>query len=165
MKEQNDITEPFLKYRSCSRMIWNGYLIDLEHYDGTAWDVWDHFNEIDRKLFDTIISGQLFKSKLEEQDGYFKEIKIQPNFGPLGCRTMWANSKGTTFEWREIQLTNDNNLFQFIEFFDWTTEHTMEHQYVKARMVESVEYKDLINKDFLFETWDVKFLKNNANTV
>ncbi|TCI90944.1 hypothetical protein [Tenacibaculum sp. M341] len=140
-------------------MIWNSYLIDLESYDGTVWDVLDHFNEIDRKLFDTMISGQLFKSKLEEQDGYFKEIEIQPNFGPLGCRTMWANSEGTTFEWKEIQLTNDNNLFQFIEFFDWTTEYTMEHQYVKARMVESIEYKDLINKDFLFETWDVKFLK------
>jgi hypothetical protein len=159
MKEQNNITAQFLKYRDCSRMIWNGYLSNLEYYDGTGLDIHDHFNEIDRKLFDTMISGQLFKGILAKPSGYFTEIEIHPNFEPLGCRTMWANSEATTFEWKEIQLTNNKNLFHFIEFFDWTIENTMEHQYVKARMVNSIEYKNLINKDFLFETWNVKFLK------
>jgi hypothetical protein len=46
-----------------------------------------------------------------------------------------------------------------MEFFDWTVEQTMEWQYAKVKLIASDEFPELVNKDFLLDTWNVTFKK------
>ncbi|MEM6725951.1 MAG: hypothetical protein AAF598_18050 [Bacteroidota bacterium] len=159
MAAQRDITLPFLRYRDCSRMIWNNYLIEMEHFDISGSDIWDHFETIDQALFQAMIAAQLFGRQLQPVNGYYEAIEIHPSFGPLGSKTMWAPAEGLYKEWKEITLTDPQNTFRFVELFDWDTNGMREHQYIKARMIESKDYPDYIQKDFLFEIWQVQILK------
>jgi hypothetical protein len=73
---------------------------------------------------------------------------------------MWADTGRGYSEWKTIQITSTGNDFRFIEFFDWTVEQTMECQFAKVKLTASNEYPELVNNDFLLDTWNVRFIKS-----
>jgi hypothetical protein len=156
-----DITKEVLKYRDCCRNLWNNYIKDLDYYDGTGTVIEEYFYEIVDKLFNAMIGGQLFHKEIELiNSAYFSELSVEPNYGPLGFPAMWANPNDPNFNWQVIQLKTENNLFKYMEFFDWTKELTMDCQYIRVRLVNSEELPHLIGNDFLLDAWNVKYLKN-----
>lgn len=158
---EEDISIPFFKYRDCCRMVWNNYFIDLNEFDGTGWDIYEYFQEVTDKLFNAMIAGQLFQGELElTQNGFYDKILIRPNLGPLGFEALWAKPGGPNYEWQVVQLKTETNEFRFMAFFDWTTERTMDNQYVRVRLIASDELQHLGGNDFILEAWNVKYLKN-----
>lgn len=158
MKE--DISIPFLKYRDCCRTVWNNYFINLDIHDETGWETHEYFQEVAQKLFNAMIAGKLYQRELEQNEsGYYDEITIRPNLGPFGFGAMWAKPEGPNYEWQAVQLKTETNEFRFMEFFDWTTERTMDNQYVRVRLIASDELQELVGSDFLLEAWNVKYLK------
>ena len=121
----------------------------------------DYFNETSELLFQTTVLRQCFEGNdiKQTETYYYNEIKVEPNFGPIGFWAMWADTARGYSEWKTILITSTGNDFRFMEFFDWTVEQTMECQYARVKLIASDEYPELINKDFLLDTWNVTFKK------
>lgn len=156
-----DITIILFQYRECCRHLWNSYFLKLQWHE-SSWDRLDYFRDISKRLFQTTVLRQCFGGiDIAPTDtNYYKEIKVEPNFGPIGFGAMWADTDRGYSEWKIIQITSTCNDFRFIKFFDWTVEQTMECQYARVTLIASDEYPELINKDFLLDTWNVTFKKS-----
>ncbi|HZH64912.1 MAG TPA: hypothetical protein VEY10_08460 [Flavisolibacter sp.] len=156
-----DITAIIFQYRECCRHLWNSYFLKLQWNEG-FWDMQDYFNEVSQRLFQTTVLRQCFGGNeiKPTETNYYKEIKVEPNFGPIGFQAMWADTGRGYSEWKTIQITSTGNDFRFIEFFDWTVEQTMECQFSKVKLTASNEYPELVNNDFLLDTWNVRFIKS-----
>jgi hypothetical protein len=121
----------------------------------------DDFSEVSQLLFQTTVLRQYFEGnvlKTTETYSYY-DIKVEPIFGPIGFGAMWADTARGFSEWKSILITSTGNDFRFMEFFDWTVEQTMDCQYARVILIASDEHPQLVNKDFLFETWNVTFKK------
>jgi len=155
-----DITAIIFQYRECCRHLWNSYFLKLQWYE-SSWDMLDYFNEISERLFQTTVLRQCFEGNdiKRTETNFYNEIKVEPNFGPIGFEAMWEDTVRGYSEWKIIQITSTGNDFRFIEFFDWTVEQTMECQYARVKLIASDEYPELVNKDFLLDTWNVTFKK------
>jgi hypothetical protein len=159
---KKDITTSFLKYRDCCRHIWNSYFIYLDESGYKFRDIQDCFQEVTESLFYAMIAGHLYHRPLvKTTDGYYDEIMVRPNYGPLGLNVMWVKPGPARrfYVWQTAQLKSSANDFRFIEFFDWTFKPAMEYQFVKVRLIASNEVPELIGNDFLLEAWVVKYFR------
>lgn len=157
-----NITNILLNYRNSIRELWNNYFISRQNdEDSFAWEMDLYFENIKQELFKALVSTKVFEEELVYSNDPLNEIKVEPNLGPKGYMAMYAdNIENNTTSWEHIWIKTENSTFCYIDFFDWTTETVMDCQYVRVRLVESKEFPNLVGKDFLFEAWNVNYLKN-----
>jgi len=153
-----NITQRILKYRECIRQLYNNYFINVEWKD-SEYDSDEYFDDINEILFHKTVLNQIhFKKQILKNDqDFYENLKVIPDYGPLGYETICAAANQQSTEWKTMQLKSAENDFRFISFFDWTTEKTMEVQYSRVRLVDSKEFPELVGCDFLLENWNSKF--------
>jgi len=153
-----NITPRILKYRECIRQLYNNYFMNVEWRDSEYYFE-EYFEEISGIIFQKTVLDQVdFKKKnLKNNQDFYENLKIIPNYGPFGFETIFAAANQQFTEWKRLQLKSTENDFRFISFFDWTTEKTMEVQYSRVRLVDSKEFPEFVGYDFLLENWNSEF--------
>ncbi|WP_312824567.1 hypothetical protein [Epilithonimonas sp.] len=153
-----NVTQRILKYRECIRQLYNNYFINVEWKDSEHYFE-EYFEEINEILFQKTVLDQIdleakiFKNNKE----FYENLKVIPNYGPLGFETFFAPANQQFTEWKTLQLNSTENEFRFMSFFDWTTEKIMEVQYARVRLLNSKEFPELVGYDFLLENWNSEF--------
>lgn len=155
-----DITEVIFKYRNCIRELWNNYYIDrIAESKHLEEDLSMYYNLIRESLFVSLVTSRVFSEEVKPTpEEYYDEIDVYPALGPEGFRAMYAKLEDENYNWDFIWLKTENNLFKYIEFFDWSDEQVMDCQYVKAKLIESEEFPEFIGYEFLFEAASVSYL-------
>lgn len=153
-----NITHRIFKYRDSSRQLYNNYFLNVDWKDSEYY-YHEYFEEIDEILFQKTVLNQIDSEVpiLKNDHNFYENIKVIPNYGPLGFGTMFAPAHQQFTEWKILQLKTKENDFRLISFFDWTTEKTMEMQYTRVRLVHSEEIPELTGYDFLLESWNSEF--------
>ncbi|PKK36542.1 hypothetical protein BWI96_11855 [Siphonobacter sp. SORGH_AS_0500] len=153
-----DITDQILDYRECCRNIWNSYFLRLDWAEREI-DYRDYFESINTILLEDTVFKQVTGGQEIQRhaNGYYPPIKVTPRLGPLGYHAMYGESVDLHTQWHEIKLSSNSNDFRFIELFDWTVENIMDNQYVRVKLIDSLELPEKIGYDFLVECWSVDF--------
>ncbi len=153
-----DITDRILDYRECCRHIWNSYFLRLDWAEQEI-DYRDYFESINTTLLeDTVLKQVTAGQEIQRHaDGYYPLIKVTPRLGPLGYYARYGERIDLHTQWHEIKLSSSSNDFRFIELFDWTVENIMDNQYVRVKLIDSLELPEKIGYDFLLECWSVDF--------
>ncbi|QIL78357.1 hypothetical protein [Hymenobacter sp. HDW8] len=151
-----------MAYRECVRHLWNSYFLRVNWVE-SEWDYREYFDDISRRLFEQTVVKQVSEGSSVEQTstGFYPTIRVVPCLGPLGLEALWGKAQGTTTEWQVIQLKSAEHEFHFIDFFDWTVERTMDHQYCRVRLTKSQELAAYLGCDFLLESPHVQFFTSS----
>jgi hypothetical protein len=157
------ISATLLNYRNALIELWNNYFLDNK--DGVKnfqREVDFQFGLIQEKLFSALVAAKEFENELVPNAlGCYDEIdvRIKPNLVSVQALYVRQQLQLNT-EWAAIVLTqNGEDLFKFVEFFDWSTNEAMIGEYVKLILSDSKLNKNLIGKAFLVSPNEVEFFK------
>ena len=66
-----------------------------------------------------------------------EKIRLDIATAPKWTRVLYCESSGHVFDWEEYKIEEQDFSAHFLEFFDWTTERSMDNHFVKGLVTES----------------------------
>lgn len=147
----NDITTSLMRYRECSRSLWNIYLLD--RFEEVGWDLIDDFHGLTGVLFDRLVArgpaANIIRSKAEQTSPY---IRIIPREGGAPIMINRPSTDGCNY-WddpvREVLPTDVD--MQFVDFFDWQINGIRDFRYYEILIREFDKHPDRIGRKALIE--------------
>ncbi len=142
-----DVTAILMTFREVTRHLWNSA------FAGHA-EASHDFIDVERALFEALVLRRIDDRRQWHMDPIssrcWPELQVIPEFGPAGCRIMWARAEANCWQWREIQLKQPPE-FAFIGFFDWREEGPWDYQYMRCRVLKCDEHPQIVGADVLLE--------------
>ena len=140
-----DVTAILPAFREATRHLWNSAFAG--HPEASH-----DFINVEHALFEALVLQRIDATRAwrwgSASDQNWPELRVMPEFGPAGCRVMWARAEANSWHWREIQLQQAPEL-AYIGFFDWREEGPSDYQYMRCRVLKCDEHPQLIGADVL----------------
>lgn len=159
-----DITKIMNRYRECIRNLWNIYFLE-QTSQGDDWDRYDKYEEICGLLFSALVLK--FVDRLSCKKSLAYELIKEPIlfFRVVPC----AESGVPIYINRDVPCTGywDYPLniikpsdvdMRFVDFFDFNLKGFRDFQYCRVRIVGSNTYSEIIGRDALLESNNVKII-------
>jgi len=159
-----DITEIMNRYRECTRNLWNIYFLE-QISQGDEWDLCDEYEEICSLFFSSLVLRAV------DQLSYKKSLAYKSVTEPISIfRVVPSAESGVPiYINRDVPCTgywdyplsiikpSDVDL-RFIDFFDFDRKGFRDFQYCRVRIVGSDTYPEIIGRDALLESNNVKII-------
>lgn len=154
-----DITQLMLQYRECSRNLWNMYIrqqvSEFNTDERNEWDIKDEYDEICTILFSTLVLAPIGKSNFKKSHSYEKYQKELSFIDVVPCneipilinREVGETSGYWDYPLKSIQPADVG--MRFVDFFDFDRLGFRDFEYIQVRIVESMVYPDLVQRDAL----------------
>lgn len=159
-----DITNLMDKYRECARNLWNVYFLEQLLQDDN-WDLCDEYENICSLLFSSLVLRAVARLS------YKKSLAYEAVTEPISIfRVVPSVESGVPiYINRDVPCTGywdyplniikplDVDL-RFIDFFDFDRKGFRDFQYCRVRIVGSNTYPEIIGRDALLESNNVKII-------
>ena len=155
---KEDVTALLMTFREVTRHLWNSAFVGQP-------DAAHDFIDIERALFQALVLRRIDLDREWDPNPpsgrYWPELRVMPEFGPAGCRVMWAREEANCWHWCEIQL-EQSAVLAFIGFFDWREEGPWDYQYMRCRVLKCEEHPQIVGADVLLESLGIRvhYLRN-----
>lgn len=155
-----DVTELMLKYRECSRHLWNMYFRPSSHSE--MWDLRDQFDAIDRQLFLTLVLGRLGvdREAALQGDRPIEELKVTlASDQETPIMISRPSTDGNSYwDCPVTRASNPEIDLRFISFFDWNKYGVADLSYLRVRISDFPRHSDLVGRDALVEVSNCRVL-------
>ena len=150
----NDITAALLRYRECSRSLWNEYLLGPSADIG--WDVADDFRQITGILFRRLVLDIIGVEILgTDSDTILPYIRIVPLHRETPIMINRPSTDGCNYWDDPINRVCAADVhLQFVEFFDWQDLAVRDFRFYKTVIRQFDKYPDRVGRMALIEVGD-----------
>ena len=154
-----DITDLMQRHRECSRNIWNNYFLPQAEVEDD-WDLRNRFEDINVKLFSSIVLWPLEREDREPTPAYWQPLQ------PVSCIRIVPNNSCAILINREInsgywdhpieEVTAADIDMRFIHYFDWSNIGHRDFEYLQVLIVASVAHPELNGRHALVKPLNVR---------
>lgn len=160
-----DLTQKFTLYRECARNLWNRYFLNQMPLED-PWDFRDHFEDICVLLFTSFVLHPIGRCKEKKTPSYMAHLEplaflqvipsldsgvpVQINREKEGSHAYWDYPLKT--------IRPPDATLLFIDYFDFDVLGSREFEYCLVRIVESKAFPEIIGRDALINSKDVKIV-------
>jgi hypothetical protein len=155
-----DVTDLFFEYLEAKRHIWNTHFVN-KAISLRECRFLDAYEEIDRQLFAGLVLDELRLPRLPREHVFgvtpMDTFMVSPKGETVAVMAgdPQAGSRNTQFR-SPVVIETAESVFSFIEFFEWDRYSYVSYPYVLVRAIKCPAMPDLVSKDCLIETKDVK---------
>jgi hypothetical protein len=160
-----DVTDLFFEYLEAKRHIWNTHFVN-KAISLRECRFLDAYEEIDRQLFTGLVLDELRLPRLPKEHvvgvAPLETFMVRPKWERVAVMAgdPQAGSRNTQFH-SPVVIEATGSDFSFIEFFEWDRYSYVSYPYILARAIKCPAMPDLVTKNCLIETKDVKlFLRD-----
>jgi hypothetical protein len=158
-----DITDLMQRHRECSRHVWNTYFWPQAEAEDD-WDLRDRFEDINVKLFSSLVLWPLEREEKEPTPAYWQPlhpvpfIRVVPeNLCSDSCPVL-INREIDSGYW-DHPITNvaaSDIDMRFIHYFDWSNIGYREFEYLRVVIVASLAHPELAGRHALVKPLNVR---------
>lgn len=154
-----DISELMQKHRECSRNIWNSYFWPQAEIEGD-WDLRDRFEDINVKLFSSLVLWPLEREGQEPTPAYWHPLQPIPfiRVVPNNSCPILINRDVSSGYWDhpigEVAAADID--MRFIHYFDWASIGYRDFEYAQVLIVASVAHPELNGRHGLVKPLHVR---------
>jgi hypothetical protein len=154
-----DITDLVQKHRECSRHVWNTYFWPQAEVEND-WDLRDRFEDINVKLFSSLVLWPLEREGQEPTPSYWHPLQ------PLRFMRVVPNNLCSILINREIEsgywdhpiteVTESDIDMRFIHYFDWSPIGHRDFEYIRVLIISSARRPELNGRHALVKPLNVR---------